>query len=210
MRQSDELHELYAALAIAQGEIEDATKDSQNPHFKSRYADLSSVRAATRGPAAKHGLATIQLVRTGDHVVEVETILSHKSGQFIAETLRMPVQQWAPQPIGSAMTYARRYGWMGIWGIAPSEDDDGEAAMGRGGNGKPKNDGPISDEEYKTLQRIIAERGVSVDKVIAYYKVESLADLPASKYLHCHASIMAAKSAKNGGANGHDGAQANG
>jgi len=128
MQMSDTFSALFGALAEAQGEIEDATKAGINPHFKSKYADLAAVRAVIRGPLAKHGLAVIQLPRAQNGVVEVDTMLTHKSGEYISETLRMPVAQMNAHGIGSAITYARRYGLMSILCLA-ADDDDGNAAV---------------------------------------------------------------------------------
>ena len=130
MRQSDSIENLAAALAKAQGEIDDASKTGLNPAFKSRYADLAAVRAVIREPLAVNDLAIIQLPRTLDGAVEVETMILHKSGEFIAETLRMPVNKWDSHGIGSGITYARRYGCMALLGIA-ADDDDGNAAVER-------------------------------------------------------------------------------
>jgi len=134
MRQSDDLDQLFAALSQAQGEIENPTKDAENPGFKrgnevSRYADLASVRNALRVPFAKHGLSYLQMIRTSGRKVSIETILAHKSGQFIAETADWTARDETPQAMASASTYGRRYGLMSISGIAP-DDDDGNAASG--------------------------------------------------------------------------------
>jgi hypothetical protein len=123
---------LAAALAKAQGVIEDAVKDAQNPHFKSKFADLSSVRAAIRGPLSDNGIAYVQLVRSGGKAVEVETLLLHDSGQVIGDTLTIPLLQNTPQAVGSAISYGRRYSLMSIVGLA-ADDDDAESAMLRGG-----------------------------------------------------------------------------
>lgn len=128
MRQSDTITELATALAKAQGQIEDATKAGYNPAYKSKYADLSAVRAAIRDPLALNDLVAVQLPRTLDGAVEVETMILHKSGEFIAETLRMPVHKWDAHGIGSGITYARRYGLMSMLGIA-ADDDDGNSAV---------------------------------------------------------------------------------
>ena len=56
LRHSEALNEIFDALSKAQGEMEGAKKDSTNPHFKSKYADLESVVDACRIPFAKHGL----------------------------------------------------------------------------------------------------------------------------------------------------------
>lgn len=128
MKMSDGVSEIAGALSAAQGMIDDASKGTKNSFFNSKYADLAAVRAVIREPLAKNGLAIIQFPRLAGPVVEVETMLLHKSGEFFAETLQMPVGKNDPHGIGSAITYARRYGIMSILCIA-SEDDDGNAAV---------------------------------------------------------------------------------
>lgn len=129
MKMSEQINELADALAKAQGTIENAAKDSQNPHFKSSYADLASVREAIRKPLSENGLAYTQFVRTDNGKVQIETMLLHKSGQFMSETLEIPLMKQDAQSIGSATSYGRRYSLMAIIGIAASEDDDdGNAA----------------------------------------------------------------------------------
>lgn len=119
--------ELFAAMAIAQGQIEDATKSSKNDFYKSKYADLSSVRAAIRQPFADNGLSVMQWPITVPGGVKVVTILAHKSGGRITGELFMPVKH-EPHPIGSGISYARRYALMSIANLA-ADDDDGNAAQ---------------------------------------------------------------------------------
>lgn len=130
MRQSDSIIELATALSKAQGQIDDATKTGMNPAFRSKYADLAAVRAVIRDPLANNDLAVVQLPRSVDGAVEVETMIIHKSGEFIAETLRMPVNKWDAHGIGSGITYGRRYGLMSMLGLA-ADDDDGNGAVER-------------------------------------------------------------------------------
>jgi hypothetical protein len=127
MKMSDTIDQLATALAIAQGQIEDAAKTTKNDFYKSKYADLASVRAAVRQPFADNGLSVVQFPRTVTGGVEVETMLLHKSGEFMAETLFMPVKH-EPHPIGSGISYARRYALMSIANLA-ADDDDGNAAQ---------------------------------------------------------------------------------
>lgn len=132
VRHSPSLAQLGEALSLAQQEIEGATKDSANPFFQSRYADLASVWEACRKPLAKNGLAVLQPVSAnGSERVTVTTMLLHKSGEWVATDLTLAAVQSTPQAIGSAITYGRRYGLAAMVGVAP-EDDDGEAAEGRG------------------------------------------------------------------------------
>lgn len=128
MRMSDTIAEIAGALAKAQGMMSDASKDALNPHFKSKYADLAAVRAVVREPLAVNDLALIQPARLQDGKVEVETMLLHKSGEYIAETLQMPVGKNDAHGVGSAISYARRYGLMSLLGLA-ADDDDGNAAV---------------------------------------------------------------------------------
>jgi len=120
---------LAPALASAQGELENAAKASQNPHFRSKYADLAEIINTVRPVLSKHGLSFVQSPSYVDGIVTVETVLLHTSGQWVAGSLAVPVTKQDAQGVGSAITYARRYSLAAIVGIA-QEDDDGNAAVG--------------------------------------------------------------------------------
>lgn len=141
MQTSDAINEIAAALAKAQGEMGGAVKDSANPFFKSKYADLSSVWDACRGPLTKNGLAIIQSPSAEGLRVSVDTLLTHVSGQWMRGTVSVNAKEDSPQAVGSAITYLRRYALQSFAGVAP-EDDDGEAAQGRG-NGKTARSTPV-------------------------------------------------------------------
>jgi hypothetical protein len=129
MSKSESIKELATALATAQARIKGAAKDSDNPFFKSKYADLSSVVEAIREPLASVGLSYVQISNsdTKDHV-SIETIILHKSGEWLScGPVMIPVNKVDAQGFGSAMTYARRYSLSAAFGVAP-EDDDGNAA----------------------------------------------------------------------------------
>lgn len=131
VRHSETIAELADALSKAQGEMDGAKKDAVNPHFRSKYADLESVWDACREPLSKHGLSVLQPVSGSGKQVCVTTMLTHKSGQWIASDLYLTAVQDNPQAVGSAITYGRRYGLSSMVGIAP-EDDDGNAGSGAG------------------------------------------------------------------------------
>lgn len=118
---------LFAALALAQGEIENATKASTNPHFKSKYADLAEVLNTVRPTFAKYGLAIVQSTSAEPGVVFVTTAIVHKDGGYITSTASCTPAKADAQGIGAATTYLRRYGLAAMAGIA-QEDDDGNAA----------------------------------------------------------------------------------
>ena len=131
IRSSEQIGEIAAALAKAQGDIENVAKDKENPHFKSRYATLAAVLDEARPKFAKHGLAILQMPVNGEGTnLGVVTRLTHSSGQWIESTLYVAPAKFDAQGAGSAITYLRRYSLMAIAGIAP-DDDDGEAAIGR-------------------------------------------------------------------------------
>jgi hypothetical protein len=127
MERSESIAALAAALSATQAEMAGAAKDSTNPHFNSRYADLASAWEACRGPLTRNGLAVVQFPRAEGGCVQIETVLTHKSGEFMSDTLTLPVSKQDAQGYGSAITYGRRYSLMSVLGIAP-EDDDGNAA----------------------------------------------------------------------------------
>lgn len=125
--QSENINELVTALAKAQGQMRGAVKDSTNPHFKSRYADLASVWEACREPLCENGLAIIQTMGMEGDKQALVTTLGHSSGQWIRSTVVLPLQKGTPQDLGSCITYCRRYALAAMVGIF-QEDDDGERA----------------------------------------------------------------------------------
>ena len=129
--QSDNIAELAAALSKAQGEITGALKDSSNPFFKSKYADLASCWDACRKQLAANGLSVIQTTEAfADDRLMLVTTLAHSSGQWVRGFLPVLTKDASPQAQGSGLTYARRYALAAIVGLAQI-DDDAEAAQGR-------------------------------------------------------------------------------
>ena len=146
MNHSENINEIAGALAKAQAKIKNATKESENPFFHSRYADLASVWDACREPLAENGIAVVQSPEyvPDTNMVVLETMLTHSSGQWMASQLtgipvkevnetvdgqkvRKEVESRTPQAIGSCITYLRRYALAAFVGVAP-EDDDGNVA----------------------------------------------------------------------------------
>jgi len=124
-RQSESIGKLAAALSKAQAKIKNAAKDSDNPFFKSKYSDLTSVWDACRKELGEHELAVIQTTTITNEGLEVlETTLAHSSGEWIRGVVPIKCKDASPQQYGSGMTYARRYGLAAIVGVAPAGDDD--------------------------------------------------------------------------------------
>ena len=122
------MKEIAAAFVKAKKEFSPALKTSTNPHFKSRYADLSACLEAVNEALLNHGIAVYQETSEVDSGVTVETVFLHVSGEMLrGGKLHVPAGKQDPQGYGSALTYCRRYSLMAACGIA-AEDDDGNAA----------------------------------------------------------------------------------
>lgn len=135
---SDNVH---TALAKAQSEMGKAIKDSQNPHFRSKYADLASVMNACLPALTANGIAVTHSMDYGETMQTLATTMTHgASNTSVSIQIPILLGKRDMQGLGSAMTYARRYGVMALAGIAP-EDDDGNAAAASG----PAPSGPSQD-----------------------------------------------------------------
>ena len=119
---------IASALVKAQKEFGPALKTSTNPHFRSKYADLSACVEAAIDALNKNGIGLMQKTYECKDGVMVETVFIHESGEMLnCGKLFVPATKQDAQGFGSALTYARRYSLMAACGIAP-EDDDGNAA----------------------------------------------------------------------------------
>jgi hypothetical protein len=127
MNKSESIAELAKALAKAQEQMGGAVKDSANPFFKSKYADLSAVVKAIKEPFASNGLSYVQFPIESEGRIGVETMLMHSSGEYLSNQFTVQLSKQDAQGAGSAITYCRRYALQAIAGI-PAEDDDGNAA----------------------------------------------------------------------------------
>lgn len=138
MRQSDSIAKLAPALVKAVNAMEGVAKDSENEGFKrngvsSKYATLAACVAASRDALEENGLCVIQgpgASNPTDKTLCITTRILHESGEWIETDFDMPLTKWSPHEAGSATTYGRRFALMAMLGLAPFEDDDGNAASG--------------------------------------------------------------------------------
>lgn len=173
METSTDIKEIAIALVKVQSALNRAKKDSENPHFKSKYADLTAVWDACHAALQGADVAVIQGPGVDDNGnAFVETMLLHKSGQFIkSRAIAKPVRL-DPQAIGSATTYLRRYGLAAMVGVVQEDDD------GNGGSDTSKK--PLDDQTKQTTKPLTkATRGVEaikqIDPVASGDTAESLA-----------------------------------
>jgi hypothetical protein len=122
---------LAKALVKATAQIEGASKDSTNPHFRNKYADLASVTDAIKKPLNDNGLTYSQIIHRLDGGVGVETLIIHESGETMSNGITfVPAPKNDPHGYGSALTYARRYSLSACFGVI-QEDDDANGASNK-------------------------------------------------------------------------------
>jgi hypothetical protein len=133
MTRSESLTHLATALTLAQAEMPVAVFDATNPFLKSKYATLGAVIQASRPILAKHKLSLIQFPISDTVGIGVESILTHESGEFVAERILIPLTEEKGksrvQTAGSTLTYLRRYSWASILGMYSDEDSDGSSPV---------------------------------------------------------------------------------
>ena len=188
MSTSENINELATALSKAQGATKNATMNRINPHFKSKYADLSSVLDAARAPLAANGLAITQTIEVANGAPLLATTLLHSSGQWLRSEYPLPATA-KPHEMGSALTYARRYSLAAIICNSSDEDDDANAATEatkKNGNGAY-----ISPTEAEEIQHRIVDTGSDIAAFCKYLGVPDITHIPASKFQHAKAALDA-------------------
>lgn len=126
----DERENVHTALAAAQAEMQALIKGADNPHFKSKYADLADVVAAVRPALSKHGICYFHVPMDAPNGgYAVKTVLAHGASGTVIEAVVPLVGSLANmQGYKSATTYAKRIGLESVTGVAPDDDDGNEAA----------------------------------------------------------------------------------
>src|SRR5258708_5900665 len=110
MKTSETIIEISKAMNAAQKEMRPASKDSINPHFRSKYSDLASVMDAIREPIGNNGLSIWQDVTLDEFGVNVTTRIVHVSGQWVEfGPLTIPIAKRDAHSVGSACSYGKRY-----------------------------------------------------------------------------------------------------
>ena len=198
MLQSQEIKDFAVAFAAAQAQTKRALKDSANPFFKSKYADLASVWDACQEALNGNGIGVLQSMVTENEKLFLVTTLLHSSGQWArsfspilipdvitekvnaqkTETIRTTKKN-DPQALGSSISYMRRYSLAAIVGVV-QEDDDGERAQGR----QPQATAPITTikaEQVSMLDQLIGNDDVYRAQLMDYLKrmkIYSLSEIP--------------------------------
>lgn len=159
---SESIAALTKALIQVQRQVNAATPNKNNPHLKSKYADLASVWDTCRELLAANGLAVTHTFRdnTGEAVTCVATLM-HESGEFMTSSLTLKPGKNTPQEMGSAITYARRYTLASLVGIVVDDDDDGNKASAKA---KPKND--LEDTKKEIAKALKVYIGANKEELV--------------------------------------------
>lgn len=146
----DRLKILKAMLSV-QSEMGVASKDSTNPHFKSRYADYKSVWDAVGPILNQHKVLYTIIPSGGPRLYTYNGLLMHESGEFMKCSIQIEASKAGPQEFGSLSTYMKRYILQLLTGVATDEDDDGNKASGPKNNGfnPGSNKQPYTKGNYK-------------------------------------------------------------
>jgi hypothetical protein len=143
---------IYEALNAAQKNMGKVVKKSENPHFRSSYADLSDVMSVALPALSAEGICLWHRMDTDKDPMLMVTVLTHgASGTSIECGVPLIVSKQDMQGMKSATTYAKRIGVESLTGIAP-EDDDGNAAAKAPPPPKPK--AKIADDRKETLKKV--------------------------------------------------------
>jgi len=170
MKSSDSIKELATALAIVQGQLTFAKKDSKNPFFKSNYADLESVWDACRELLSTNGLAIMQFPgEYQDGNMALNTIITHKSGEWMSQEMSVPVSKPDAQGAGSALTYMRRYALAAVVGVVQA-DDDGNSASNKATSVAES----ATSQQIASINALIEQSQADEAKLLAYFKKPSI------------------------------------
>lgn len=174
--QSENIADLVTALAKAQAEMESASFDRVNPHFKSKYASYNAFRESGRIPLSKNGLAITHLLDVADNKRLLVTQLSHISGQWLRSIMVIPLEKETPQSLGSAISYCKRYAYSSLMAIGADEDDDGEEA-----ESTYRESAKLSRIQAKEIEEMCDDPEF-LNRILRAYKVTNLLAINASEY----------------------------
>ncbi len=211
--QSPNINELATALALAQGQYDQVSVNRTNPYFQTKYADLDTIMQSVRKTLAKNNLSFIQQIRiNAEGMTILHTRLMHGSGQWIESRCRIVPSKNDDQTYGSTLTYQKRHAAMTLLGVTYSEDrldDDAEISMigsrkmlAKGPSNKynPKEESSetITKEQLEELEYELSDYPDLAEEIMDKLRVQSLADMPKSKFLVSVGRIREIKNARDG------------
>jgi hypothetical protein len=177
METSQTIAKISAALVKAQAEMGNAKKESTNPFFKSKYADLNAIREAVLPVLNKHGIAVIQPTIVGENSNYrnyVKTILLHESGEYISGLTEIVCSRPNDaQAQGSGLTYARRYGLQSIVNVG-ADDDDGNSASQPVKVNELKPLPPLPESKKESVIDFLVNKGGTIEQIQKKYTLNEM------------------------------------
>jgi hypothetical protein len=188
MKLSEQTNELFKALAVAQGEMDSASKGRQGHGYK--YADLAECINTAKPVLAKNGLAVSQMLGSDQAGKQTMiTILTHESGQYMSSEFVMVEAVLAggsgknpAQVLGSAITYQRRYAFAAIIGLAQEDDDAASVGGQQKSNKQQAITAFISNQQINELAELILSKSYTVESACGVWGIQSLSAIPASEF----------------------------
>ncbi len=211
---SAKISDLCGALAKAQAEFKTACRTKENKYFKSQYEDLVAIVDASRPALTKNGLSVIQQIKQKeDGASMLHTILMHSSGQWVETRTRISPPKQDIQTLMSYTNCIKRLAYASLVGVvAANEDDDGFVAdihyresftKGLESKFKPGDQKyeVVSRERREELEYELSDPVMEdyLDEILNYFKIQSLADLPADQYNYTRKRLMDIKIARKKG-----------
>jgi len=188
MAQREAEQAFWTAMSAAQQEMRQVSADASNPSTRSRYASYAALDRALRPIYTRHGFALSFDTEDSPKPDHVRVVCDVACAGYVRRYHRdIPADgagakggavMTRTHAAGSADTYGRRYILLGIFNIAVSQrdDDDGNAASGhRGGE-------MLNDKQIANIQQLVIASGTKIDLFLRWLGVESVADIPASRY----------------------------
>ena len=169
MKTSEQINEIAAAMIVFHTEVNSIPKTANNPFFKSKYVPLDKILSAIQEPLKKANLSFMQFPVEEN---QLETIILHTSGQWIAERFYMKPIKSDPQAYGSVITYQRRYALSAILGLNTDEDDDGNKASEGKKESKPE---ILPDtEQWAKAIEYLKKEGNKLEGITKHYSISEV------------------------------------
>jgi hypothetical protein len=175
--QSEQVNELYKALAAAQAVLGRADKDGKNPHYRSRYATLTSVIEAVRPVFAEHGLSIMQHPHHNDGMVQLTTIIGHASGQWARSVCSVPIgKRNDSHALGSAISYLRRYALASVACLVQDDDDGNQVSHVQRKSAPKPAPAPAPPMSAQAFKDAVADVEITIEELLGWCEAHGKGD----------------------------------
>jgi hypothetical protein len=209
---SELTNEIAAALAKAHTEMAIAGLNSDNPFFKSKYADLAEIVRVSRPVLSKNGITIPQVLIDCDDGSWLISRMMHTSGQWMESKVRIKPPKNDIQSYASIVSYQKRYAYAALAGVVSGdEDDDAETvvastreafakgtALNKNLNNKKNDYETITREQYEELELELTDHDDVAEKILDNMQIRNLMDLPKDKFRYTIDRVRSIKNTRKG------------